>query len=143
MSTEVFSASRAPAGKALQFGLWFAQVLLFVAFVLFGMMKLFMPVEALAGMWVWPGEVPVAFLRTMGAIDVAGGLGVLLPALTRIRPVLGVLAALGCVVLQIAAMLFHAARGEFQALPLNVVLLGLAAFVLWGRGRRAPIQPRA
>jgi hypothetical protein len=53
------------------------------------MMKLFMPVETLAGMWVWPGQVPAAFLRTMGAIDLAGGLGVLLPALTRIKPGLG------------------------------------------------------
>jgi hypothetical protein len=40
-------------------------------------------------------------------------------------------------------MIFHASRGEFPALPLNVILLGLAAFVLWGRSRRAPIEPRA
>ncbi|AJC83002.1 DoxX family protein (plasmid) [Rhizobium etli bv. phaseoli str. IE4803] len=55
---------------------------------------------------------------------------------------LTVLAAIGCVLLQIAAMIFHLSRGEAPALPLNVILLGLSAFILWGRGRRAPVTPR-
>ena len=105
-------------------------------------MKFFMPVDQLAAMWVWPGDVPVWFLRLMGIIDFAGGVGVLLPALTRIQPRLTVLAALGCALLQIAAMIFHLSRGEAPAVPLNVILLALSAFILWGRGRRAPIAPR-
>lgn len=78
----------------------------------------------------------------MGIIDFAGGVGILVPALTRIQPRLTVLAAIGCVLLQIAAMIFHLSRGEAPALPLNVILLGLSAFILWGRGRRAPVTPR-
>ncbi|MBB4115404.1 ammonia channel protein AmtB [Rhizobium sp. BK226] len=132
----------APVGKWLQIGLWAAQVLIFAAFTLFGCMKFFMPVDQLAAMWVWPGDVPVWFLRLMGIIDFAGGVGVLLPALTRIQPRLTVLAALGCALLQIAAMIFHLSRGEAPAVPLNVILLALSAFILWGRGRRAPIAPR-
>lgn len=132
----------APAGKLLQVGLWVAQVLIFAAFTLFGCMKFFMPIDQLAAMWVWPGEVSAWFLRLMGVIDFAGGVGVLLPALTRIQPRLTVLAALGCVLLQIAAMIFHLSRGEAPALPLNIILLALSAFILWGRGKRAPIAPR-
>lgn len=143
MSNFSVSPSSPPAGKGLKAGLWVAQVLVFAAFSLFCAMKLFMPVETLAGMWVWPGQVPPAFLRAMGLVDLAGGLGVLLPALTRVKPGLGVLAALGCVLLQLAAMVFHASRGEFSGLPLNVILLALSAFILWGRGKRAPIEPRA
>lgn len=142
MSATSIALSSRPAGNGLKAGLWIAQALVFAAFTLFGSMKLFMPVETLASMWVWPGQVPAAFLRTMGVIDVAGGLGVLLPALTRIRPGLSVLAALGCVLLQLAAMIFHAWRGEFPALPLNAILLVLSAFILWYRALRAPIQPR-
>jgi hypothetical protein len=134
--------STATAGKPLQIALWAAQALIFTAFTLFGFMKVFMPVEQLAAMWGWPGEVPVWFLRLMGVIDVAGGVGVLVPALTRIQPRLTVLAALGCVLLQIAAIIFHSSRGEFAALPLNFILLPLTAFILWGRGKRAPILPR-
>ncbi|MRW93494.1 DoxX family protein [Duganella sp. FT80W] len=130
------------SSKPLRVALWVAQTLIFIAFILFGCMKLFLPVQQLASMWVWPGEVPEWFLRLMGAIDVAGGVGILLPALTRIQPRLGVLAALGCVVLQLAAIMFHSSRGEFAALPLNFILLALVSFILWGRGSKAPIAPR-
>ncbi|MDC9837187.1 DoxX family protein [Rhizobium binxianense] len=142
MSSAATASPAAPAGKGLQIALWVAQALIFASFTLFGCMKFFMPADQLAAMWVWPGEVPVWFLRLMGVIDFAGGVGVLLPALTRIQPRLSVLAALGCVLLQIAAMIFHVSRGETPALPLNVILLALSAFILWGRGKRAPIAPR-
>ena len=52
-------------------------------------------------------------------------------------------AALGCLVLQIFAIVFHSVRGEWAALPLNFILLAVVAFILWGRGRRVPIEPRA
>ncbi len=79
----------------------------------------------------------------MGLVDFSGGIGILLPALTRILPRLTVLAALGCVVLQISAIIFHTSRGELSALPLNAVLLPICLFILWGRGKKAPIAPRA
>lgn len=142
MATSPLDSSAARPGKALQIGLWAAQVLICVLFVLFGYMKMFMPVETLAGMWVWPGQVPAWFLRLMGAVDAAGGIGVLLPALTRIQPRLTVWAALGCTLLQICAIVFHLSRGEAAAVPLNIVLLALSAFILWGRGKKAPITPR-
>lgn len=136
-------ASHPPAGKALRIGLWAVQALMSVAFVLFGLQKLFTAPEALAAMWhtPWPVEYPW-LLRATGVIDAIGGLGLLLPALTRILPGLSVAAALGCVLLQLAAIAFHVMRGEFAALPLNAVLLALVGFILWGR-RRAPIAPRA
>jgi hypothetical protein len=86
--------------------------------------------------------VPNWFLDLTGILDVAGGIGVLLPAVTRIEPRLTVLAALGCTLLQIAAIIFHLSRGEAAAVPLNFVLLALSMFILWGRARRAPIAPR-
>ncbi len=43
------------------------------------------------------------------------------------------LAALGIVVLMVVAAVFHARRGENQAIGLNVGLLVLAAFVAYGR----------
>jgi hypothetical protein len=137
------AASPAPApGKSLKIGLWAAQFVIFALFVLFGGMKLLMPVDQLASMWGWPGQVPAWILHLMGAIDVAGGLGVLLPAATRILPRLSVLAALGCSLLQSAAIIFHLSRGEASVTPLNFVLLALSLFILWGRGKKAPVLPR-
>jgi len=82
-------------------------------------------------------------VRLIGAIDIAGGLGILLPALTRIQPRLTVLAAIGCSVLQVLAISFHASRGEWSVLPLNFALLPCAVYVLWGRIRVAPVEPRS
>jgi putative oxidoreductase len=42
----------------------------------------------------------------------------------------------------VLAAIFHISRGELGALPLPVVLGGLAAFVAWGRAVKAPIAPR-
>ena len=142
MTTTSTAESRAAAGAPLKLGLWTAQIIVFALFTLFGSMKLLMPVDKLAAMWIWPGQVPTWFLHLTGLLDVAGGTGVLLPALSRIQPRLTVLAALGCTLLQIAAILFHLSRGEAAAVPLNFVLLALSVFILWGRGRRAPIAPR-
>ena len=142
MTTTSTASSGSAAGKPLKIGLWTAQVIVFALFTLFGSMKLFMPVKQLAEMWVWPGQVPTWFLHLTGILDVAGGLGVLLPAITRASPRLTVLAALGCTLLQIAAIIFHLSRGEAAVVPLNVVLLGLSVFILWGRGKQAPIAPR-
>jgi hypothetical protein len=45
-------------------------------------------------------------------------------------------------VLQVFAFFFHISRGEAEVTPVNLVLLALSLFVLWGRGRKAPITPR-
>jgi hypothetical protein len=54
-----------------------------------------------------------------------------------------VLAALGCVALQASAIVFHFSRGEGANTPFNAFLVVLSLFVAWGRGRKAPIAPRA
>ena len=132
----------ATPGRALRVGLWIAQGLIFLAFGSAGLVKLFTPIPQLAAMMPWAGEYSETFVRAIGVIDLAGGIGILLPALTRIMPRLTVLAALGCSVLQVFALVFHLSRGEAAVTPLNLVLLALSLFVLWGRSRKAPIAPR-
>lgn len=143
MSTNTTSTLEISPSRAIRVGLWIAQFALFAAFTFFGFTKLSTPIPQLAAMMPWAGELPVAFVRFIGLIDFAGGVGVLLPALTRIQPRLTVLAALGCTVLQILAAIFHTFRGEFAVLPLNTVLLALSVFILWGRAKKAPITPRS
>lgn len=127
---------------ALRVSLWIAQFLVGVPFVAFGFMKLTMPISELSKIMIWAGEFPVLFVRSIGLIDIAGGLGIVLPALTRVKPNLTVWAALGCVCLQICAIVFHTSRGEAALTPLNYILLALAIFVYWGRRNKAPITSR-
>lgn len=131
------------AGGALKASLWLAQVFVSFMFCYSGYLKLMLPVADLAAMGMaWPGEVAPAFLTFIGLVDLAGGVGIVLPSLLRIQPRLTVLAAIGCTVLQIAAIGFHAMRGEFAVLPLNAILLACALFIFWGRSKRAIIAPR-
>ena len=141
MSTTAISPAVAP-GRGLRAMLWVAQGLLFFAFASAGLVKLLTPIPQLAAMMPWAGEYSPTFVHVIALIDLAGGIGILLPALTRIMPGLTVPAALGCTALQIVAMAFHLSRGEASVVPLNIVLLALSAFVLWGRATKAPILPR-
>ncbi len=122
--------------------LWVVQLLLALGFGMAGIMKTTMLIDELAKQLVWPGALPPALVRFIGVSEFAGALGLLLPALTRIKPILTPLAAAGLVLVMALAALFHISRGEWGALPINAVLGGLAAFVAWGRRRRATIEPR-
>ena len=107
-----------------------------------GFMKTTAPMEVLAAQLVWPGALPEGLVRFIGAAEFLGAVGLILPALTRIRPILTPLAATGLVVVMALAVPFHLTRGELQALAVNIPLGALAAFVAWGRLKKAPILPR-
>src|SRR5580658_3713330 len=93
-------AAQSTNGEVFHVSLWMAQFLIFGVFCTGGVMKLTMPVSKTSKMFLWTGQVPRLFLRFIGVVDLAGGVGILLPELTHILPQLTVLAALGCTVLQ-------------------------------------------
>jgi len=128
--------------KGLKIGLWVVQGLLALTFVGTGLWKLNTPIAELAAKMPWMGEVSPSFLYATAAFDLLGGLGVLLPSVTRIKPGLAVLGALGCAALMMGAVTFHISRGEAANTPFNFFLIALSLFVAWGRRSRAPIAPR-
>ncbi|HEX8212768.1 MAG TPA: DoxX family protein [Longimicrobium sp.] len=142
MSTIDSTRTAPQSRRGLRVTLWTLQVLLAIAFGMSGLLKLATPVADLAAQMAWVGSVPAALVRFIGAAELAGALGLILPSLTRIQPRLTVLAALGLVVVMVLASLVHATRGEFGMIPVNLVLGALAAIVAWGRGKAAPIAPR-
>jgi hypothetical protein len=130
------------SSKGLNIGLWIVQGLLALTFAGTGIWKLVTPVPQLAAKMPWMGQVSPSFLYATAVFDALGGLGVVLPSITRIKPGLTVLAALGCVALQASAIVFHISRGEAANTPFNFLLVALALFVAWGRHSRAPVPPR-
>jgi uncharacterized membrane protein YphA (DoxX/SURF4 family) len=113
--------------------LWVAQVLLAVAFLGAGATKLSQPKEKLAKNMAWVEDFSQPAVRLIGAVEVLGAIGIVLPALTGILPWLTPLAALGLVLLMIGAALTHLRRKEYGNIAMNAVLLVLAAFVAFGR----------
>lgn len=132
MSTETKSA-----GKILKGSLWLSQALIFLVFVPTAIVKLVNP-----GIFPWTGDVSPLLVIFTALVDAAGGIGILLPSLTRIKPNLTVWAAIGCLALQICAGVFHFSRGEIEPVYGNIVFAALAIFIWWGRSKRAPILPR-
>jgi uncharacterized membrane protein YphA (DoxX/SURF4 family) len=114
--------------------LWILAGVLALAFLAAGAMKLAQPKEKLAeaGMG-WVQGVSAGAVKTIGALEVLAGIGLILPAALDIAPVLVPLAALGLVLVMIGAAVVHARRRETQMIVVNVVLLALAAVVVWGR----------
>jgi uncharacterized membrane protein YphA (DoxX/SURF4 family) len=124
---------KTPQRMARQISLLVVQVVICGLFLIAGIMKLTMPVSEISKIFPWTGQVPEVFLRSIALVDIAGGVGILLPSLTKIYPKLTVVAAMGCVLLQVAAIFFHAMRNELSSTPFNFVLLGLCVFVIRGR----------
>lgn len=127
--------------KGLNIALWLAQSLIALTLIWAGYAKLFQPIEETAQMLPWALENP-ELLKITGIVDLLGGIGVVLPAALRIQPKLTVFAAYGTIVLMIAAMVFHISRGEISLIGMNIFFLILAAFVAWGRTKKAPITTK-
>lgn len=136
------SAPTETRSHRLHIGLWIAQGLVALTFVGAGIWKLVTPIPQLAEMIPWAGDVPPTLLYAVAFLDILGGLGVLLPSLTRIRPELAVVAGVGCLALQLSAIVFHFSRGEAADTPFNFLLVAILGFVVWGRQFGAPIAPR-
>ena len=119
--------------------LWVVQGLLAAVYLLVGGTKLIQPIDALGKRMDWVRETPTWFVRFIGAAEVLGAAGLILPILTGILPWLTVAAAAGLIIVQVSASAFHLSRGEAARLPVNVVLLLLAVLVVVGRLAIVPV----
>jgi putative oxidoreductase len=135
-------ANPATSSRALRATLWVVQGLLALAFGFAGSTKAFAPLAEAAKSIPWIPDVPAALVRFIGTAELLAAFGLVLPALTRIRPRLTPFAASGLVAIMLFASLFHLTRGEPQGVVINAVFGGLAVFVAWGRFRVAPIAAR-
>ena len=125
--------------SALHVALWVVQVLLAASLVWAAGMKLFQPIDQLAALWSWTGQMPVMGVKLTGVVDLLGAMGLVLPTLLRVRPGLTPIAAICIILLMVCASVFHLMRGEASVIGVNVVFALLAAFVAWGRFTRVPI----
>jgi hypothetical protein len=142
MSTTATSAGSAvAASKPLNVALWVVQSLLALAFGLAGWVKLTKSLPDLAGA-SWTNDVPTVIVRFIGAAELAGALGLLLPSLTRIFPDATPLAATGLTTIAALAVAFHVYRGDAAVIVVPAALGLAASFVAWGRFRKVPIRPR-
>ena len=113
--------------------LWVVQGLLAALFLFAGVMKLVLPVEAMAG----PVALPGLFLRFIGVCESLGAVGLILPGLLRIHQELTPVAAAGLVIIMAGATVITMIGGAIAPALVPLIVGVLAASVACGRTRTA------
>ena len=117
----------------MNIALWIVQGLLAAMYLMAGAMKTFNTTKAKEQM-PWAKNRSDGFVRFVGISELLGALGLILPLITGILPWLTPLAAIGLATIQLLAIFTeHLPRKEYNVIPVNILLLALAVFVVFGR----------
>jgi hypothetical protein len=115
--------------------LWVLAGVVAAVYLAAGGMKLVTPREKLLENpnLAWVNDFSAGAVKLIALAEVLGAIGLILPRALDIAPVLTPIAAVGLAIVAAGAIVVHARRKESKAVPLNAVLLVLAAFVAVGR----------
>ncbi len=112
---------------------WIVSGLVALLYLMAGGRKVITPEAALPATFPFVEATGVPLLRAIGALEILGAIGVIVPALTGIAPILTPIAAIGLALIQVGAIILHVRRKEYGSLAFNAVLLVLPAFVAVAR----------
>jgi uncharacterized membrane protein len=121
--------------------LWVLQIFFGLYFIAVGIMHFVLPPGLPAAM-AWMYELSTPLHTVSGLAEILGGLGLILPAVTRIQTRLVVWAAAGLALVMLAATVWHIPRGETMNMVLTLINAGVMAFIAYGRARLAPLTDR-
>jgi putative oxidoreductase len=114
--------------------LWIIQGLLAAMFAMAGTTKMTQSKIKLEKQFPWVNDFSLSTVRFIGVSELVGAIGLILPWLTRVAPVLTPVSALGfCSIMVLATNMVHLKKGEYKGITTNVILFLLAAFVAYGR----------
>ena len=120
----------------MNLALWIIAGFLAVAYLISGGGKLIIPKEKIAAIGRrarWVEDFSAGGVKAIGALEVLAAVGLILPAVLDVAPVLVPLAALGLVMLMVGAVITRFRRREFRFMVGDLVYVALAGFVAWGR----------
>jgi DoxX-like family len=114
--------------------LWIAAGLLALVALTGGLTKTFIAKEKLQQHEgaAWTRGVSPAFVKTLGVLELLAAVGLILPVLVDVAPVMVPVTAVCWVALMIGAMITHGRLGQYKLVALNAVYLGLAVFIAVG-----------
>ena len=118
----------------MNIALWIIAGLLAVAFLAGGAVKVIQPKEKLVASGMgFAEDFSAGSVKAIGVLEVLAGVGLIMPAVLDVAPVLVPLAAVGVVLLMVGAMITHLLRHEARLIVVSLTMLALAALVAWGR----------
>lgn len=111
--------------------LWILNVLLALVFLAAGGMKVVRPKQALTdGGMTWTADASAGTVKLVGALEVLGALGLILPLATGIAPVFTPLAAVGLALAMVGAIIVHIRHKESFVPPVVLLALTVASAIL-------------
>lgn len=113
--------------------LWILQGLLAAMFLMAGIMKSTQRREKLIKQLPWVDDISTPLVRFIGVAELAGAMGLILPAATGIATALTPIAAASLALVMVLAMGLHIRRKEPQAIAFNALLLIALIVIVWGR----------
>ena len=119
--------------------LWIIAGLLAAAFLAAGLMKVNGKREQLVEKMPWVNDFSQGQVKGIGAVEVLGAIGLILPGATGIATILTPLAALGLALTMAGAVVVHLRRGDGFGAAVPSLVLGLLAAVV-ALGRFGPYQ---
>lgn len=122
--------------------LWVLQIFFGVYFTFVGVIHFTLP-PGLPAQMAWMYDLSPGLHFVSGIAEILGGLGLILPAVTRIQTRLVVWAALGLMLVMLGATVYHIPRGETMNSVLTLINAGVMAFIAYGRARKAPLTDRS
>jgi hypothetical protein len=121
--------------QMMNLALWIAAGVLAAVLLVAAINKLVMSKEKLAAFpgGGWVEDFSPGALNAISTLEILGAVGLILPAVSGIAPVLVPLAATGVALLFAGAVITRLRRGERVTIVVDLAYLGLAVFVAWGR----------
>jgi uncharacterized membrane protein len=119
----------------VEIAVWIVSGLLAFAFTVGGITRLVMPAERYAAMpnQQWLLAVPRAGIVAISIAEILGAIGLIVPVITGIAPILAPIAACCLALIMAGALVFHVRRKEWPNVPVSVVLIALLLFVAIAR----------
>ena len=110
---------------------WIVTGLLAAGFLMTGIMKLRTSKQEMVAdpHMAWAGDFSPGMLKFIGAAEVAGAVGLILPAGVDVATWLVPTAAIGLALVMVGAAITHLRRREYSSIVTNAVLFAAAVFV--------------
>ena len=111
------------------------QVLLALLFAASGLLKLTQPYTRFVRLpaQAWANDFRPGHIRLIGLLEVCAAVGIIVPLLSNSLRMLTPLAGVGIAMVMAGAIATHLRRAEYPNAVGNLVWLGLALFVAYGR----------
>ncbi|MCF8587831.1 DoxX family protein [Gordonia liuliyuniae] len=121
--------------------LWIMTSVLAVAYTVGAASQLIMSKEryrSLADSQHWVDDFGAGHIKAIGAVKLTGAIGLILPAVVDVAPVLVPLAACGLALFMAGAATTRFRRSEWMLMVGDTAFLAAFAFIAWGRFALSP-----